>query len=84
MLYGKQLGQPANIALQGMWMAWNAQARNIEAGAGHLWPAFMAAHGELERHAQHWAQQLTENNLALNLLDFYGEIGRMRALKIEG
>ena len=84
MLYGKQLGQPANMALQGMWMAWNAQASNIEAGAGHSWPAFMAAHGELERHAQHWAQQLTENNLALNLLDFYGEIGRMRALKIEG
>ena len=84
MLYGKQLGQPANEALQGMWMAWNAETGSIEAGAGHSWPAFIAARGELERHARHWAQQLTENNLALNLLDFCGEIGRMRALEIEG
>jgi uncharacterized repeat protein (TIGR03837 family) len=84
MLYGKQLGQSASAALQGMWMAWNTETLSIEDGAGHSWPAFTAARGELERHAQHWAQQLTENNLALNLLDFYGEIGRMRAFKIEG
>jgi hypothetical protein len=31
-----------------------------------------------------WARHLAENNLALNLLDFSKEIGRMRALKIEG
>ncbi len=48
------------------------------------WPAFIAARGELERHTQHWARHLAENNLALNLLDFCREIGRMRALKIEG
>ena len=53
-------------------------------GAGQAWPAFIAARGELESYAQHWAQHLAENNLALNLLDFCGEIGRMRALKIEG
>jgi uncharacterized repeat protein (TIGR03837 family) len=84
MLYGNQLGQPANVALQGMWMAWNTETGNIKDGAGHSWPAFIAEYGELERHAQHWAQQLAENNLTLNLLDFYREIGRMRALKIEG
>ena len=84
MLYGKQLGQPANVALQGMWRAWNTETSSIETGAGHSWPAFIAARGELERHAQHWAQQLTENSLSLNLLDFYVEIGRMRALEIEG
>ncbi|MEO6975981.1 MAG: elongation factor P maturation arginine rhamnosyltransferase EarP [Gallionella sp.] len=83
-LYGNQLGQPANVALQGMWMAWNMETGSIKDGAGHSWPAFIAEYGELERHAQRWLQQLAENNLTLNLLDFYGEVGRMRALKIEG
>jgi uncharacterized repeat protein (TIGR03837 family) len=87
MLYGRQLGQPENAALQGMWMGWNpstASGQALAMGAGHWWPAFIAVRGELERHAQHWAQQLTENSLSLNLLDFYVEIGRMRALEIEG
>ena len=79
MLYGERLGHPANEALHGMWKAWS-----LESGAGRWWPAFIAARGELERHARLWAQQLSENNLALNLLDFSREIGRMRALKIEG
>jgi uncharacterized repeat protein (TIGR03837 family) len=51
---------------------------------GQAWPAFIAARGELERHTQNWARQLAENNLALNLLDFSREIGKMRAFKIEG
>lgn len=84
LLYGKPPGQTAGNALRDMWMAWNAETLGNAAGAGHSWPAFMAARGELERHAQHWARPLAENNLVLNLLDFYGEIGRMRALKIEG
>jgi len=79
MLYGKQLSMPANKAVQGLWQTWNMQG-----GAGQAWPAFIAARGELERGAQHWARQLAENNLALNLLDFSREGGRMRALKIEG
>ena len=79
MLYGERLGHPANEALHGMWKAWS-----LESGSGRWWPAFIAARGELERHARLWAQQLSENNLALNLLDFSREIGRMRALKIEG
>ena len=66
-------------AVQGLWQAWNQ-----ESGAGQAWPAFLEVRGELERHAQHWARQLAENNLALNLLDFSREIGRMRAIKIEG
>ena len=53
-------------------------------GSGDAWSSFVAARGELDRHAQDWARQLAKNNLALNLLDFFQEIGRMRALKIEG
>lgn len=66
-------------AMQGLWRAWN-----YGDGAGNAWPAFVAARGELERHAQDWARQLARNNLALNLLDFYRKIGTMRAFKIEG
>jgi uncharacterized repeat protein (TIGR03837 family) len=55
-----------------------------ESEAGKVWPAFAAELGEINRCTRDWAKQLAENNLALNLLDFCGEIGRMRALKIEG
>lgn len=79
MLYGRQLGLPASKAVRGLWQAWN-----LESGAGRMWPAFIAEHGELERHTRRWARQLAENDLALNLLDFCKEIGRMRALEIEG
>ena len=78
-LYGSQLSRPASLAMQGLWQAWN-----MESGAGQAWPAFITARGALERHAQHWARHLAENNLAVNLLDFYQKIGRMRAFKIEG
>lgn len=78
-LYNEQLGRSASQAVQGLWQDWN-----MESGAGPAWPAFVAARGELERHAQEWARQIAENNLALNLLDFCREIGTIRALKIEG
>jgi uncharacterized repeat protein (TIGR03837 family) len=78
-LYGERLDPSASQAMQGIWRAWST-----ENGAGQRWPAFIAARGELERHTRLWARQLSENNLALNLLDFCRQIGRMRALKIEG
>ncbi|MEO8343571.1 MAG: elongation factor P maturation arginine rhamnosyltransferase EarP [Gallionella sp.] len=56
----------------------------VSTTAREAWPAFAAELSELNQHAQHWSRQLTENNLALNLLDFCREIGRMRALKSEG
>ncbi len=78
-LYNVTLGAAASRALQELWKAWNK-----ESGAGQAWPGFAEVRGELESHAQHWVRQLAGNNLALNLLDFYREIGRMRAIKIEG
>ncbi len=79
MLYRSQLGSSASQAVDDLWRAWNSGGE-----AGRAWPAFVAERGELNRHARHWSRQLAENNLALNLLDFSREIGRMRALKIEG
>jgi len=78
-LYSKQLGDSAGQAVRGLWNSWN-----MENGAGPAWPAYIAARGELERHTRHWGRHLAENNLALNLLDFSREIGRMRAFEIEG
>jgi uncharacterized repeat protein (TIGR03837 family) len=79
MLHNSQLSRSASQAVEGLWQAWNTGGE-----AGQAWTSFVAARGELDRHAQHWARHLAENNLALNLLDFFQKIGRMRALKIEG
>jgi uncharacterized repeat protein (TIGR03837 family) len=87
MLYNEQLSRSASQAVEGLWQAWNSGGKAGQAastGSGQAWSSFVAARGELNRHAQHWARHLAENNLALNLLDFFQEIGRMRALKIEG
>jgi uncharacterized repeat protein (TIGR03837 family) len=78
-LYNLHLSKPANEALRVLWQGWNGKN-----GAGQGWPDFMAVRGELERHAKDWAWQLAENKLALNLLDFCREVGRMRAFKMEG
>jgi uncharacterized repeat protein (TIGR03837 family) len=78
-LYSMQLCQSASRAVEALSQVWS-----MEGEAGQAWPAFVAARDEVDSHAQHWARQLAENNLALNLLDFCKEIGRMRALKIEG
>ena len=87
MLYSEQLSPSASEAVQGLWKAWNpstSSGQAISTEARQRWLAFAAARGELERHTQQWAKQLDENNLVVNLLDFYQKIGRIRALKIEG
>jgi len=79
MLYSERLGESANRAVTGLWQAWNTEGE-----AGQAWSAFAVEISEINRNTQERARQLAKNNLALNLLDFCGEIGRMRALKIEG
>jgi hypothetical protein len=36
---------------------------------------------ELTCHAEAWAAKLAGNNLALNLLDFFSQVGKMRAFE---
>ena len=87
MLYGRQLSQSASPAVEGLWQAWNGGGEAGQAtstSSGQAWPAFAAELSEANRCAQDWARQLAENDLALNLLDFCREIGRIRALKNEG
>ncbi len=78
-LYLAPLSFAASQAVQGFWREWNDEGM-----AGQAWPAFAAVRDELDLRAQDWARHLAGNNLALNLLDFSGEIGKMRAFKIEG
>ncbi|MBU1425839.1 MAG: elongation factor P maturation arginine rhamnosyltransferase EarP, partial [Gammaproteobacteria bacterium] len=56
----------AALAVHNMWLAWNG-GPDI-AGA---WTHFAAQRGVLTRHGGEWAEKLANNNLALNLLDFY-------------
>ncbi len=77
-LYGAPLGE-AKQAMQDLWREWND-----EGAAGEAWGAFIAARSELDLRAHEWMRELAANNLALNLLDFSREIGKMRAFKSKG
>ena len=91
-LYCAPLSLSASEAVQSLWRVWNVGSGAGQAaspfatsgGSGQAWPAFAAVRGELDACAQGWARELAKNNLALNLLDFSREIGRMRAFEIEG
>ncbi len=76
-LYDATISPAASQAMQGLWRAWNGGA------GGVAWRGFDAARGELDERARSWARELSENNLALNLLDFFQEIGRICAFEIE-
>lgn len=85
--YCALLGVTACAALRDFWLLWNTASTVGQASSAdstEAWSALMDAFGELESHAKQWAQQLSGNDLALNLLDFSREIGKMRALENEG
>ncbi|MEQ1526836.1 MAG: elongation factor P maturation arginine rhamnosyltransferase EarP [Gallionella sp.] len=78
-LYAAQLNSSTRLAVSDLWMAWNK-----EGDAGKLWSVFASELDGLGSHTQAWANELSKNNLALNLLDFFQKIGKIRAFKIEG
>jgi uncharacterized repeat protein (TIGR03837 family) len=78
-LYDRTLDPAACRAMQGLWHMWNGGAEN----AVEVWRAFTNELGQLNPHAKAWACELSVNNLALNLLAFSQEIGRMRAFEID-
>lgn len=81
--YCAGLPPDATQALYGLWEAWNGGG-NMAVSISQAWNDFRGHRSMLRQRAQGWAQELIGNNLALNLLDFYGKTGRMRASKIEG
>ena len=76
-LYCAGLPPDAAHALHGLWEAWNGE-RVVSAG----WNDFWAHRSMFRQHALDWAQELSGNSLALNLLDFFRRIDRMRGFKI--
>ncbi len=72
--YCAGLAPEAARALRSLWEGWNAEPQDMAAA----WNDFAAHQSILAIHAQAWAQELSGNSLALNLLDFFREIGRMR------
>ena len=78
-LYGRRLSVRAGKAVKCFWEAWNK-----EEAVQAAWEEFVDARFELADCGRDWAAELSKNNLALNLLDFFQELGTMRAFKIEG
>jgi uncharacterized repeat protein (TIGR03837 family) len=75
-LYCEGLSQHASQAVQALWLDWNCGKP-----AGQAWLGFLSCREELQERARVWAQRLSGNNLALNLLDFSREVDKMRAFK---
>ncbi|MGZ8257179.1 MAG: elongation factor P maturation arginine rhamnosyltransferase EarP [Gallionella sp.] len=74
-VYGAGLSVAARSAIEPLWYGWNGQTVALD------WAAFAAARAELTAHAGVWSQQLAQNSLTVNLLDFCAEVGKMRAFK---
>jgi len=84
--YCAGLPPDAARAVQHLWEGWNGEPGLESAalsGLGQAWNDFAAHRPMLTKHAQVWAQELSGNSLALNLLDFSREVGRMRPFEIE-
>jgi uncharacterized repeat protein (TIGR03837 family) len=80
-LYCTGLPPDAVQALHGLWEAWN-ERQAASTGSGQAWNHFWSYRSMLRQHAHDWAQGLSVNSLALNLLDFFRSIDRMRDPKI--
>jgi len=68
-LYCIGLSESASQAVRALWLDWNRGDP-----AGQAWLEFMSCREELQAQARVWAQRLSGNNLALNLLDFSRQV----------
>jgi len=76
-LYCSGVAADAAQALRRLWEGWNGEPSGVLA-----WNEFRLHGSILRQRTQAWAQLLAGNNLALNLLDFFREIGKMRDFEI--
>jgi uncharacterized repeat protein (TIGR03837 family) len=65
-LYTAGLPEETAQAVQNMWLSWNGGH-----GVATAWRDFAAQRMVLANHGAGWAQRLSQNSLALNLLDFF-------------
>lgn len=64
-LYCRGLEDRAADAAKAMWLAWNGKGN-----VGPAWEAFLNSRDVIEVHGRHWANEISGNNLAMNLVDF--------------
>ncbi len=72
-LYCAGLPPEAAHALHVLWEGWNPSTGS-GCASGQAWNDFWKHRAILRHHAQAWAQQLSSNNLTLNLLNFFRKI----------
>lgn len=77
--YCTGLSPEAVEALCGLWECWNGDGCATPERMAQGWNKFLSGRSMLLQKAGGWAQQLSGNNLALNLLDFFREVGKIRA-----
>ena len=80
-LYGQGLTVESVQALSTLWDVWNA-GEPVTASMEQIWNDFMGNWSILQVHTKAWAQQRSANNLALNLLDFSRNVGRIAPFEI--
>ena len=87
-LYCRGLGtsktlDPAHaLGLQQLWMIWNSGEVGSVSAIKQVWQQILQNRPALLRHAHDWGQQLSSNNLALNLLDFSRKVGKIAPFEI--
>ncbi|MEQ1914551.1 MAG: elongation factor P maturation arginine rhamnosyltransferase EarP, partial [Sideroxydans sp.] len=64
-------GLPDEVAqiVQKMWLSWNGGQ-----GVAGAWQRFLAQREVISQHGRKWADHLSSNSLALNLLDFFKQV----------
>lgn len=87
-LYCAGLPPASAQAVHAMWECWNT-GESVESfdfsscsNGKTPWNDFLAQQLELGQHADAWANKLSANNLALNLLDFSRKVGRIAPFEI--
>jgi len=84
-LYCKELEPESARALRALWEVWNAgdaASPDVLKSSAQIWNDFLNHQSMLRRHAKLWAERLSGNNLALNLLDFSLKVGRIAPFEI--
>lgn len=83
-LYRAGLPPSTMQALCSLWDGWNLENHEelvTSTDLAQRWNECWAHKETLQRHAHAWSSYLSENNLALNLLNFFQKIDRMHDLK---
>jgi len=83
-LYRAGLPPSTMQALCSLWDGWNLANHEelvTSTDLAQRWNECWAHKETLQRHARAWSSYLSENNLTLNLLNFFQKIDRMHDLK---